>query len=809
MPAPGHDNPEHPTVVLSVRRLVEFLLRGGSIDSRISGFDRANEGARIHRRLQRAAKGEHPDYTPEVRLCQDYDCDSVHYTLEGRADGIYTEDGVTVIEEIKTTTVPAGEITEDHAPEHWAQGEVYAAIYALQNGLPQIRICLTYFQVDEETVLRFSRSRTAGELNDFVQDLLARYAPWAKRAARWQADARCAMQELRFPFSAYRTGQRAMIAEVYKTCQSGGQLLCQAPTGIGKTMSVLFPALKAVGAGVRGPVFYLTARGTTRTAAETALDILRRSEPGLPLRSVTLTAKDKICLCETRECTPEACPYADGYFDRIKDALWDALGHETGALSCSVLQEYARRHRVCPFELGLDLSLWSDVVIGDYNYLFDPVVRLQRFFEAKGDYLFLIDEAHNLPDRAREMHSASLTKSAFLDAKKRLGKSRSKLKTALDKVNAHMIQWRHRCEEEPDERFGKTFFSKERDETFDRLLSRLSEVLQAWLEEHRTPDETHAAFLQLYFDLRDWLRVAETFDENFVLQVSAYGSEVLASQLCLDPSAFLAADFALGRAAVLFSATLAPAGYYKDLCGIADARAVALRSPFPQEHFSLCCARAVSTRYQDRDNSYAPIVAYLGAMVQAHGGNYLAFFPSYAYLEKVHETFREQFPHIATIQQQSAMDETARGEFLAQFAAAPSRTLLGFAVLGGVFGEGVDLAGDRLIGVAVVGPGLPQVSARQEQLRSHFDQTRGSGFDYAYRYPGMNKVLQAAGRLIRTPTDRGVVLLIDDRFTTPANTRLMPPHWSHLRTVSSVQALCAELNAFWGADGSASPHETT
>lgn len=797
MSAPELNNSQGPAVVLSVRRLVEFLLRGGSIDSRISGFDRANEGARIHRRLQRAAKSEHPDYRPEVCLCQEYDCEGVHYTLEGRADGIYTQDGITVIEEIKSTALPVADITEDHAPEHWAQGQVYAAIYALQNDLPQISVCLTYFQVDEEVTLCFTRCYTAAELTAFVQDLLARYAPWAKRAARWQADHRAAMRALAFPFAEYRPGQRGMIAQVYKVCQEGGQLLCQAPTGIGKTMSVLFPALKAVGSGVGGPVFYLTARGTTRTAAETALDLLRAPDPGLPLRSVTLTAKDKICLCEIRECTPEACPYANGYFDRIKDALWDALDHDTGALTCEVLQTYAQKHRVCPFELGLDLSLWSDVIIGDYNYLFDPVVRLQRFFESRGDYLFLIDEAHNLPDRAREMYSAALYKSAFLDAKKRLGKSRGKLKNALDKVNSHMIQWRHRCEEEPDARFGKVFFSKERDEEFDRLLTRLAEALQVWLEEHREPDETHAAFLQLYFDVRDWLRVADTFDEHFVLQVCAYGGEVQASQLCLDPSAFLASSFALGHAAVLFSATLAPPGYYKDLCGIPEARAAALRSPFAPEHFALCCARNVSTRYQDRESSYAAIAAYLHALVSARTGNYLAFFPSYAYLAKVYQIFCEQYPHIATLRQENDMDESDRASFLARFAPAPTQTLLGFAVLGGVFGEGVDLTGDRLIGVAVISPGLPQVSARQEQLREHFQQTRGSGFDYAYRYPGMNKVLQAAGRLIRTPEDRGVVLLIDDRFTASANTRLMPPHWAHLQTVSSVQVFTHVLEEFW------------
>lgn len=793
------DNQSLLAVALSVRRLVEFLLRTGSIDNRFTGFDRANEGARIHRRLQRAAVKEWNDYKAEVSLRQVYTCGDILYTLEGRADGIFTRNGIPVIQEIKTTTLPMPDITENHAPEHWAQGQIYAAIYTLQNDLPQATVLLTYFQVDEELTVQFEHTYTAKELNDIVQDLLRQYAPWARLAADWQTKSRASFRALPFPFDSYRPGQKAMITEVYKTCQDGGQLLCQAPTGIGKTMSVLFPALKALGNGVAGPIFYLTARGTTRTAAESSLHLLRTADPSLSLRSVTLTAKDKICLCDTRECTPDACPYAKGYFDRIKSALWDALQDTTGALDANLLQQYARKHTVCPFEMGLDLSLWSDVVIGDYNYLFDPVVRLQRFFESRGEYLFLVDEAHNLPDRARDMHSAALDKAAFYQAKKDLGKGKSSLKNALMKINNHFIEWRHRCEEVAKEnsRFEQTLFEDKPDETFDRLLSRLCEQLEIWLDDHRESDDLHTELLQLYFDSRSWLRVAETFDDHFVLQISAYGSQVRASLLCLDPSAFLAADFALGRAAVLFSATLAPASYYKDLCGLTQARAVALRSPFPQNNMALLCARSVSTRYRDRESSVPTIARYLATMVQAHKGNYMAFFPSYAYMDRVYESFCSQYPDLSVCKQESPMDETQRAAFLERFSPAPSHSLLGFAVLGGVFGEGVDLAGDRLIGVAVIGPGLPQVSARQERLRDHFEQTRGSGFDYAYRFPGMNKVLQAAGRLIRTPEDRGVVLLFDSRFITPDYLRLMPPHWSHLRTVYTEEALGAALEAFW------------
>ena len=787
--------PEILALTLPIRRLVEFLLRTGSIDSRFTGFDRALEGARLHRKLQRAAVKEYPDYQAEAALKQDYTCAGIAYTLEGRADGIFTDkDGTPTIDEIKTTTLPPELITGEQSPEHWAQAQIYAAIYARQQGLPAMRVRLVYYQVDEDLEFTFNHDYSADALDAIVTDLLTQYAPWAKRSAEWQRMSRASRQALPFPFASYRPGQRAMMNAVYKTCTEGGQLLCQAPTGIGKTMSVLFPALKAVGEG--GPIFYLTARGTTRAAAENALTLLRAADPDLKLRSVTLTAKDKICLQERRECTPEACPYANGYYDRVKAALWDSL--DTHALTADALQALARKHKVCPFELGLDLSLWCDVVVGDYNYLFDPVVHLMRFFETAGDYLFLIDEAHNLPGRARDMHSASLCKSAFYDAKKRLGKGKSSLKNALTKVNNIFIEWRHRCEEVlGDSRFGRTYFEKSRAEDFDRALTKLCEPLEIWLDEHRDPGETHDALLQLYFDIRAWLRVADTFDNHFVLQISAVGSEVRAAMLCLDPSDFLAADFAKGRAAVLFSATLAPAGYYKDLCGLPDARAVALRSPFDPTNMGLWCARQVSTRYKDRADSIAKVSDLLAVMAAAQPGHYLAFFPSYSYLQQVWEDFTARYPDQPTLCQESAMDEGQRTEFLAQFLARDGKPLLGFAVLGGVFGEGVDLTGESLIGVAVVSPGLPQIGPRQEQLRDYFEETRGAGFDYAYRYPGMNKVLQAAGRVIRTPQDRGVVLLIDDRFLAPDTRRLMPPHWEHLRVVDSADAWKDELAAFW------------
>lgn len=833
-----------PEVRLAVRQLVEFLLRTGDIDSRFSGFDRANEGARIHRRLQKEA-GD--GYEAEVFLSETRAVQGISYTVEGRADGIFSDtDGVPVIDEIKTTAVPSDEITEDLNPCHWAQGMVYAAIYGRQHALPRLRVRLTYYQIDEDRLLRFVRAFAWEELDAFFGGLLEQYAPWAARRLDWAEKRRGSLLALRFPFEPYRPGQRALAGEVYRACRAGREaekggtrLFCQAPTGTGKTMSAVFPALKAMGEGCGEKIFYLTARGTTRAAAENAVRLLRGANPGLCLRSVTLAAKDKVCLCKNGEgrpeCLPDACPYARGYYERVRDALAALLDAGGGDFDRAALEAAARQYMVCPFELGLDLSEWCDVVVGDYNYLFDPTVHLRRFFDAAGDWVFLIDEAHNLPGRAREMYSASFAKSRLTSAKKALGKGKGRLKSALLRADKALLALRRACEQLAPRRgegapaeesavqqtaflpadadapaappeLDMPLYAKEGTVFVRRLpagllapLEGLLAPLQDWLEDH--PDSpAHAELLELYFGLHDFLRTAGRYDEHYVTQLTAAGSELAVHLLCLDPSAFVDASLAAGRAAALFSATLAPPGYYRSILGCEAARAVALESPFPAQNLGLYCLPGISTRYRSREASIRPIADALAAFAGGRTGNYMAFFPSYAYLRQVYEDFTARYPGIPTLAQEGGLDDAARDAFLARFAPSPTETLLGFGVLGGVFGEGVDLAGDRLIGCAVVGVGLPQVNPRQEMLRRYFDEKNGCGFDYAYRFPGMNKVLQAAGRVIRTPQDRGVVLLIDDRFAQAEYRRLFPPHWRHLQYLPGTDALRAALAAFWAQE---------
>ena len=825
-------------VRLSVRDLVEFLLQRGSIDSRALGFDRALEGARVHRRLQKAAG---PDYAAEVPLADHPMQDGIPFAIEGRADGIFTsEAGLVTIDEIKTTTVPFAEITEDMNPCHWAQAMVYAAIYGRQKGLDRLGVQLTYYQMDTDRIQRFARVYPLCQLDAFYRDLLAQYAPWAQRQQIHTSQCKACLERLQFPFASWRAGQHALSGEVYRTCkQEDGRLLCQAPTGIGKTMSTLFPALKSMGEGSGEKIFYLTARSTVRAAAEEALAQLRQANPGLILRGITLTAKDAVCLCPNAEgrpeCLPERCPYARDYYDRIRPAMEEITSREE-VLTTQALQAYAKKYTVCPFELELSLSEWCDVVICDYNYLFDPVVHLQRFFDSKGDWLFLIDEVHNLPGRARSMYSAGIAKSQLLDARRALGKGKSGLKTALAQANDLLLQYRKFLTGQepgpvpdpavqtslfeaeapaPEEQApakqgdlfgGQTPLAEEKGTRYYQALPpglcpRLHKVLPAaqhWLEEHKD-GPAHENILQLYFTLRAFLRVAEQYDSHYVSQWTVQGSELEIQLLCLDPSRFVEKSLSRGRAAVLFSATLTPPGYYKTVLGCPDAAAVALPSPFDPAHLGLYCLNGMSTRYRDRPASLAPIAGALAAMVNAHPGNYLAFFPSYAYLRQVQEVFTQSYPDIPLLVQESGLDDAARAAFLARFSAEGTGPLLGFCVMGGIFGEGIDLVGDRLIGCAVVGVGLPQVNPQQEILRRYYDDPEhgGCGFAYAYRYPGMNKVLQAAGRVIRTPQDKGVVLLIDDRFAHPDYRRLMPPHWGHLQYLSGTDALQNALHDFW------------
>ncbi|EAK8406868.1 ATP-dependent DNA helicase [Listeria monocytogenes] len=773
-------------VQISVRRLVEFVLRSGSIDNRMTSSNRALEGTKIHQLLQKEA-GE--EYVAEVRLKLERIMDGIAFSLDGRADGIVNEQ---MIDEIKTTETPMEEITEDFRPLHWAQLICYGFMLAEKSDLAEVTLQLTYYQVLDKEVKQFQRIMSREDMGAFVDNLLSKYAIWAKASVAWEMKRNKTIQELTFPYDNYRSGQRELAIAVYRTVASEESLFCEAPTGIGKTMSTLFPGVKAMGEGKTDKLFYFTAKTITRQVAEDAIDEMRRK--GLAARSVTITAKDKICFLDERKCEPDHCQFARGYYDRLNEALFDMLQTEE-AITRPIVESYARKYTLCPFELSLDVALFCDVIVCDYNYLFDPVVYLKRFFaEGPGKYTFLVDEVHNLVDRARSMYSATLKKSLVMQVKRGLeSKKNKRLLNAINAMNKEMIALNKNLKD-----LEKTIYvQKEELSDWNAAVLKFTFVAKEWLPKN-VQSESQADVLELYFESLRYVAIAEFYDERYVTQVTRSHGNIEIKQLCLDPAFLLSEKLKLGSSSVLFSATLRPIDYYTNvLGGQEDTSRMIFSSPFKQKNMHLLVADYVSTKYQMRENSMEAVVDALYALTSGKKGNYLFFFPSFLYLQKVYNLFKEKYPDIRLQKQDTAMDEEQREHFLESFQAGNEESLVGFCVLGGVFSEGIDLRGERLAGAAVVGVGLAQLNHESDLIKDYYNETIGQGFDYAYQIPGMNKVLQAVGRVVRGESDRGVVLLIEERFSTNRYRALFPAHWNHAKTVKSTDDISREVAGFW------------
>ena len=781
---------EERVIRISVRNLVEFILREGDIDNRISGSmekDAMLQGGRMHRKIQRRMG---PEYHAEYSLKMRIPCEGYQIQLEGRADGVIIreKDGKpdVIIDEIK------GIFRDIHFLEapvnvHLAQAKCYAYIYGEQNELDEIGVQMTYCHLDTEEVKRFRQHYSLEELKTWFDGLIEKYRKWAEFQIRWEKERDESIGKIEFPFP-YRKGQYDLAASVYRTILRKKKLFIQAPTGVGKTMSVIFPAVKAVREGLGQKIFYLTAKTITRTVAEQAFRTLK--EQGLKFKVVTLTAKEKICLCEETDCNPDACPYAKGHFDRVNDAVFDMI---TGGrdISRETLEEQARKYRVCPFELSLDVSVWTDAVICDYNYVFDPNAHLKRFFSESGDngYLFLIDEAHNLVERGREMYSAVLYKEDILEVRRAVKQMDSRLAKRLEETNRLMLELKRECE---DYRVLESV-----SHLALKLMNLLTEM-ERFLEEYRE-GEKRELVLDLYFQVRDFLNIHDILDENYVIYSELERDGRFKVKLfCVNPAANLQNYQEQGNSTIFFSATLLPIRYYKKLLSVeTDDYAVYAESPFPEENRLLIIGRDVSTRYTQRGQiMYRRIAEYIAAVAEARRGNYMAFFPSYRFMEDVYEEFIRRAPGITAVVQSQFMDEKEREQFLERFEASDSAGLVGFCVMGGIFSEGIDLAADRLIGAVVVGTGLPQVCNEREIVKQYFDSRGMDGFDYSYRYPGMNKVLQSAGRVIRTENDRGIIVLLDGRFCQKQYQELFPREWKVSR-ICSVGDIKEEAERFW------------
>ncbi|TYS71007.1 ATP-dependent DNA helicase [Sutcliffiella horikoshii] len=753
---------------VSVRKLVEFVMMGGSIDSRFAGSNVMQEGTRTHQRLQ-AERGD--NYEKEVYLSIQMQIEDYELHVEGRCDGIYRNENQVIIEEIKTTARDLNTVTEQDYKAYWAQLKMYAYIYCLKNELDNITVHMVYAKRENKDEKTFEKQFELKELQVFVEELTKEYLSFQKQLWKIRQARTESISTLKFPYESYRTGQRDLAKAVYKTIREEKRLFAKAATGIGKTIATIFPAVLSLQEGKQEKIMYLTAKTVTKMVAEEAFRLLIKN--GLNMKTITITAKDKICFQEETICQKEFCPFADGYYDRLKEGIKDILENEY-LMDRRTIEIYAKRHQLCPFEFSLDLAMFADVVICDYNYFFDPKVRLQRWGDFHKETILLIDEAHNLVDRSREMLSASLAKSVFLQAAKQVKGTDEELYMKIKAVNDSLLKWKKEL------LITNEFVFDDKPSLIIEVVVSAVEACEQWLI--RNPSGMALrVILEAYFEGQDFLRIAKVYNERYKTIVTIYKSEVLVKLACMDSSAAIKESTSKAVATVFFSATLHPLGYFQTVLGGEEHDYhLSINTPFHPEQMKIY-AKNISTRYQDREKSILPIAETIRDVFHLEKGNFLVFFPSYEYLSLVFEAYEKIAleDSIETLVQQPVMTEKEREMFLESFNPAREGTFIAFAVLGGIFSEGIDLKGDRLKGVGIVGVGLPRISLERNVMKEHFQQQGQNGFDFAYVYPGMNKVQQAGGRLIRSEEDTGFILFIDDRYFHTKYRSLLPPEWQN------------------------------
>lgn len=771
---------------ISVRNLVEFILRKGDIDNRISKTadkEAMQLGSKIHRKIQRQMGSS---YHAEVSLKMMLHEEKYDLQVEGRADGIIVEEGVT-IDEIKGVFRDLEQI-EEPIEVHLAQAKCYAYIYGKQENLENISVQMTYCHLETEQVKRFKESYLLSELEKWFNNLIGEYKKWAEFQIDWKKKRNKSIRRIEFPYE-YRKGQKELATSVYRTILRKKKLFIQAPTGVGKTMATIFPSVKAVGEELGEKIFYLTAKTITRTVVEQAFQLLKKQ--GLQYKVVTLTAKEKICFCEDKECNPEKCPYAKGHYDRVNQAVYEMIT-TTDDMSRENIEVYARKYEVCPFEMSLDVAVWVDAVVCDYNYVFDPNAHLRRFFadEVKGEYLFLIDEAHNLVERAREMYSATIYKEEFLEAKRIIKYLDKKLVRKLDICNRQLLELKRECE---------TYQVHQSVGHFSISMTNLLMEMERFMEECDRA-EVKEELLEFYFHVRTFLNVYDVLDENYTIYTEMEEDGKFKLKLfCVNPALNLQNFLEKGNSTVFFSATFLPIHYYKQLLSTEkDDYAIYVDSPFDIKNREILIGSDVSSKYTKRNvQMYERIASYIIKTLEVKKGNYIAFFPSYQFIENVYEVLERRLSgETVCLLQEKMMTEEKREEFLEEFAKEREGNLLGFCVMGGIFSEGIDLTEEKLVGAFIVGTGLPQICYEREILRQYFEKKNGKGFDYAYLYPGMNKVLQSAGRVIRTETDRGVILLLDERFLQRQCQEIFPREWAGIKKCT-LENISEQLEKFW------------
>ncbi len=772
-------------IKISIRNLVEFIMRHGSIDNRYTSSIKAIEGIRGHQRVQ---KSYGDNYTAEVPLKYTLTYEDLEIMVEGRADGILIEEDKTIIDEIKTTTKDLLLIDENTNPLHWAQAKCYGYIYSMQNELDNIDIQITYYNIDTKSTRILRQSYTLKELEEFFFWLIDEYKSWAQLESDWVNKRNESIKKLKFPFENYRPGQRELAVRVYKSITDSKKCFAQAPTGTGKTISTIFPAIKAMGEDKTSKIFYLTAKTITREVAQNTISLMRKKD--LNLKAVTITAKEKICKMDEVNCNPEYCPYANGYFDRINNSLKDILA-KYNDYSKDNIEKISEEYMLCPFELSLDLTNLSDVIICDYNYVFDPRVYLKRFFDTKTtDYTFLIDEAHNLVDRAREMYSATLNEEKFVKVKKLISKKDKRITKVIKEIQSYF-----------EDKLEDLTTLDENDLVESEAPLELCEILSSFIkfvdEYLARTNEENEELMDLYFDVYSFLSISDFYDKNYTTIYTKTFNGMTIKIYCVNPQKVIEEKMKKAKSNIIFSATLIPMDYFMKMYSYDEEDFIInLKSPFDVKNRLLMIGDNVATTYNKRFETSEDIASYIANCVQAKKGNYMVFFPSYKYMDLVFDKMKENYPNINTSIQESNMSEEEKEEFLSMFDEDNKETHVGFCVLGGHFSEGIDLTNDKLIGVIIVGVGMPQIGIERDIIKDHMKDSN-KGFDYAYVYPGMIKVLQAAGRCIRTDDDKGVILLLDNRYSQRRYQSLFPYEWYpnfRVRKSDDVKTLCEE---FW------------
>ena len=749
----------------SVRGIIEYVLKQGSIDDRYTGSSRALEGTLAHQKLQSNNEKIYNNYKKEVKLQEEFEIDNVILIIDGRADGIIIEDKDVYIEEIKSTMKSLILIDEDYNELHWAQAKFYAYIYSKQNELENIKIRLSYFNLETEEVKSFDKDYNSKDLEAFVFEIINEYKKWLLLKSKLLKERNESIRTLKFPFKSYRKGQKELAVACFNTIKEKAVLFAQAPTGIGKTISTIFPAIKSLGEDRGSRIIYLTAKTITRTVAEESVNKLKAKS--LKCKSITLTAKEKICFKEKSICNPENCEYALNYYDKVNDVIFNILKEED-TFTREKIEEYARTYKLCPFELSLDLSIWCDLIICDYNYAFDPRARLKRFFEEDvNNNILLVDEGHNLVDRSRSMFSAEIYKDKILKASKIIKGKAHNLFKSLNAINKYLIEIRKEVQEEE----VNSIYKKDEYKDLYKLLRIFMKECDEYLIKS-VNTEGYDEIKDLYFEIRSFISISELYSKEYVTLVEVNKNDVKVKLFCVNPSKNLSKIVQESYSTIIFSATLTPINYYIDLLG-GDEKSYRMKlpSPFEKEHLKIY-GNPLNMRFRQRENNIDNVCKLIHNFKEEEIGNYMAFLPSYQYLNKIFERYKELYGDENIICQGEVLTEGEREDFLNSF--KEESNILAFCVIGGVFSEGIDLPGKRLIGSIIVGVGFPKISNEGDIIKDYYEE---KGFDYAYIYPGINKIMQAVGRVIRTETDKGRVLLIDDRYYTLKYRSLLPREW--------------------------------